>query len=98
MSDNLATLPQVVVGTTPLQITPIAFQSQTFHKRSSASVFAAAANTGTIFVGDSFVSTTRYAAALTAGQLWTIAGSAIDLNKIYVLGSIANQIAQPSST
>lgn len=98
MSDNLATLPAVTVGTTPLQITPIAFQSQNWHKRSSASVFANPANTGTIYVGDSFVSTTRYAAALTAGQLWTIAGSAIDLNKIWVLGSAAGQIAQPSST
>lgn len=98
MSDNLSTLPAVTVGTSALQITPIAFQSQTWHKRSSASVFANPANSGTIYVGDSFVSTTRYAAAINAGQLWTIAGSAIDLNKIYVLGSAAGQIAQPSST
>jgi hypothetical protein len=99
MSNQLADYAAVTVGTTavPLLATTDGNEGN-FAPHASISVFADPANTGTIYIGSSKVSTTRYAAAITASQMWTIAGSAINGGKIYILGSAASQIAHPSAT
>lgn len=99
MANQLADYLAITVGTTAVQLFSTADGNEgNFAGRASVSVFADPANSGTIYIGSSLVSTTRYAAAITAGQLWTIAGSAISGGKIYILGSAAGQIAHPSAT
>lgn len=99
MSNQLADYPAITVGTTPVALFTTTLGNEgNFTPRASISVQADPANSGTIYVGSSKVSTTRYAAALTAGQMYTIAGSAINGNKIWILGSAASQVAHPSAT
>lgn len=58
-----------------------------YHKWSSVSVMASSANgTGKVWIGDSLVSQSRHSAVLSAGQSYSISGSAIDPSLIFVLG------------
>lgn len=99
MSNILADYAQVTVGTTAVQLLPTTVGNEgNFAPHASISIFADPANAGTIYIGSSKVSTTRYAAAITASQMWTIAGSALNGGKIWILGSVAGQIAHPSAT
>lgn len=100
MSNNLKTLPAVTVGATAVQITPTAMQSQNYHKWASVSIQSDPTNASgsVVYVGDSLVSTTRYSRALNPGDWWTISGSAIDVNRIYVVGSTTGLIVHPSGS
>lgn len=99
MSNQLADYPAITVGTTPVALFTTTLGNEgNFTPRASVSIQADPANTGTLYVGTKLMSTTRYAAALTAGQMFTITGSAINGNKIYIMGSAAGQIAHPSAT
>jgi hypothetical protein len=99
MSNNIKTLPALTVGTTPLAITNgTALASQNWHKWASVSVQADPANTGIVYVGDSLVSNTRYSRALNPGDWYTVAGSAVDVNRVFVLGSAAGQVVHPSGS
>src|ERR1700748_1159377 len=99
MSNNVKTLPALTVGTTALQIASgftnpgsgKAYTSENWHKHASVSIQADPANSGTVFVGDSQVSSTRFSRVLNPGDWYTVSGSAIDVNKIYVVGSAAVQ-------
>lgn len=92
MSNAVKTLPQVTVGTTPLQIAAAS------HKWASVSIQADPANTGKVFVGDVNVSLTRYSRVLNAGDWWSISGSSVDPLNTWVLGSVAGQIVHPSGS
>lgn len=99
MANQLKTLPQITVGTTAVAIITTADGNEgNYAPHASVSVQADPANSGTLYVGDKFLSTTQYAAALSPGQMYTVAGSAINPNKIYVLGSAAGQNAHVSLT
>jgi hypothetical protein len=105
MSNNIKTLPALTVGTTALQIASgtngssgNAITSENWHKWASVSIQADPANTGTVFVGDSLISATRYSRELQPGDWYTIAGSAVDINKVWVLGSAAGQVVHPSGS
>jgi hypothetical protein len=106
MSNNVKTLPALTVGTTPLQIangvtnpgSGNLITSENWHKWASISLQADAANSGIVYVGDSLVSATRYSRALNPGDFFSVAGSAIDINRLYVLGSAAGQIVHPSGS
>src|ERR1700761_8572804 len=75
MSNNVWTLPALTVGTTALQIASgftnpgsgKAYTSENWHKHASVSIQADPANTGTVFVGDSQVSSTRFSRVLNPG-------------------------------
>lgn len=98
MSNQLAVFPQQTVGTTATTISATTDGNEgNFVPREGVMIQADPANTGTIYVGNSLLSTTRYSAALTAGQSWSMTGSAINANKIYILGSAAGQIAHVST-
>ena len=97
MSSNLRTLPQITVGSsTPLQILTTVEIGQNWHKKESVSLQADPNNSGVVYVGDAFVSSTQYARVLNPGDWWTLSGSAIDPNRIFVLGSAASQVVHPS--
>jgi len=105
MSNNVKTLPALTVGATALQIAngvngssgnPIT--GENWHKWASVSIQADPSNTGTVYVGDSLVSTTRYSRELQPGDWYTVAGSAIDINKVWVVGSAAGQVVHPSGS
>ena len=87
----LKTIAALTVGTTPVQLL-----NSTHSKWASVSIQADPTNTGTVFVGDSLVSTTRYSRVLNAGDWITISGSAVDPSKVYVLGSAAGQVVHGS--
>lgn len=93
MSNAIKTLPRVVVGTTPVQVT-----TTLNHKWASVSIQADPSNTGTIYVGDNNVSATRYSRALAAADWFVIAGSAVDPSKVWLVASAAGQNAQPSGS
>lgn len=95
MANALAVFLPVTVGVTALTIDP---SGVNYHKFASVSIQADPLNTGQIYVGNSLLSTTRYARVLNPGDSFTIAGSAIDTTKIFVLGSAAGQIAHPSAS
>lgn len=98
MSTQLRDYPQITVGTTAVSIVSATDGNEgNFTPHGGFMIFADPTNTGTIYVGTSLVSTTRYSAALTAGQSWSITGSAINGNKIYILGSAAGQNAHVSA-
>ena len=66
MANQLRDYPAVTVGTTAAPITTVTDGNEgNFAPHASISVQADPANSGTVFVGSSLVSTTRYAAALT---------------------------------
>jgi hypothetical protein len=106
MSNNIKTLPALTVGATALQIangytnpgTSAAFTLDTYHKWASVSIQADPSNTGIVYVGDSKVSTTRYSRALNPGDWYTVAGSAVDPNKVWVVGSTTGQVVHPSGS
>lgn len=106
MSNAIKTLPALTVGTTALQIAAgytnpgsgNTYTTEKWHKWASVSIQADPANSGTVYVGDSTLSSTRYSRELQPGDWYTIAGSAVDVNKIYVLGSASGQIVHPSGS
>lgn len=105
MSNNIKTLPALTVGATALQIahgtngsSGNAITTENWHKWASVSIQADPANSGTVYVGDSLVSTTRYSRVLNPGDWYTVAGSAIDINKVWVVGSAASQVVHPSGS
>lgn len=99
MSNNIKTLPQLTVGTSSLKITAgTHFAQENWHKWASVSVQADPNNTGVVYIGDSLVSATQYSRVLNPGDWYTVAGSAIDINRVFVLGSAAGQIVHPSGS
>ena len=105
MSNNIKTLPALTVGTTRLQIAAGTngssgnlITTENWHKWASVSVQADPANSGQVYVGDSLVSSTRYSRVLQPGDWYSVAGSAIDINKVWVVGSAAGQVIHPSGS
>jgi hypothetical protein len=100
MSNDLKVLPQVTVGTTAVQITPSAMQAQNWHKWASVSIQAALTNGGTVYIGAWLpaVTTTQYSRALSAGDVFIIAGSAIDVNRIGAIASASGQLINVSGS
>lgn len=103
MPNSTALLPTLTVGTVAIPV--IAFvpngSSPTngfAHRRFSLSVSVQSdpANTGTIYVGDSTVSITKYSRALSPGDWYTVQGSAVDPSKLYLVSDVAAQLAHPS--
>lgn len=70
----------------------------TFRQFGSISLQADAANAGIIYVGDSTVTTSKYARALAASDWMTIVGDAVDGSAIWVVASVAAQVLHPSGT
>lgn len=99
MSNQLAVFPAQTVGTTAVSVSTTTVGNEgNFTPRASVSVQADPTNTGTVYIGNSLLSTTRYARALQPGDFFTISGSAINANKIFALGSIAGQIIHVSGS
>jgi hypothetical protein len=86
-------LPTVTVGTTAVQVDQRTQASRGFQ---SLSMQADGANSGVIYVGDSTVTTSLYARALSAGDWMTVTADGVDGSAIYVVGSAAGQILHPS--
>jgi len=85
MSHAIKTLPDIAVTATPVAIRT---QNNAGGKGSTSkwhSVTVQNTGTGTLFVGDSLVSTTRKAASLPAGASYAIIGSAVDPSLIYLV-------------
>lgn len=99
MSNQLWVLPQQTVGTiaTTIQSTTVGNEGN-FAPHASIAIQADPANSGTLYVGNSLLSTTRYSAALSPGQMWSMVGSAINPGKIFILGSVAGQVAHVSGS
>ena len=99
MSNQLWVLAQQTVGTTATTIQPTTDGNEgNYTSYASVMIQADPSNSGTLYVGNSLLSTTRYSAALTAGQTWSLSGSAINAGKIYILGSAAGQVAHVSGS
>ena len=100
MSSNLIVLPQITVGNSAVQISTTAMQAQNYHKMASVTIENDSSNgSGSyILVGNSLITTTQFARKLFPGDWWTVSGSAIDINKIYVLGSTSGLKANISAT
>lgn len=103
MSNAVKTLPAVVVGTSAVTIDPVtpngAVPSNGFthrHWALSVSIQSDPGNSGLIYVGDNLVSTSRYSRVLNPGEWYTVQGSAVDPNRIYVLSDTAAQVVHPS--
>lgn len=101
MPNTVKTLPAVVVGLTPVPLTTVTpngagngFNHQ--HFGLSVSVQYDPAGTGILYVGDNLVSSTRYSRALAPGDFYTVAGSAVDPSRVFVVASVAAQNAFPS--
>jgi hypothetical protein len=98
MSNSLKMLPTITVGTTAVAVDQrsqgSAAGTMGIHKYASVSLQADPANTGKIFVGDNSgnLSTTTYVRVLNAGDWFSVAGSAVDASKMFVLGSAAGQV------
>jgi hypothetical protein len=108
MSNNLKVLPQLTVGATALQVahgytnpaSGNAFTGETFHKWASITIESDPANAaGTlIYIGNSLLTSTKKARTLNPGDWYTVSGSAIDPNKLYVLGSTTGLLVNVSGT
>lgn len=101
MPNTVKTLAPVTVGLTPVRISTVTpnganngFNHQ--HFGLSVSVQYDPAGTGIVFVGDNLVSSTRYSRALAPGDFYTVAGSAVDPSRIFVVSDTAGQIVHPS--
>lgn len=98
MSNSLKLLPAITVGTTPVAVDQRSQGSATgtlgIHKYASVSIQSDPLNTGKIYVGDNSgtLSTTNYVRILNPGDWFSVAGSAVDASKMFVVASVAAQI------
>jgi hypothetical protein len=90
---GITLLPTVTVGTTAVQVDARGLMVRGF---SSISMQADVLNSGTIYVGDSTVTTSLYARALKASDWLTLSVDGADGSEIWVVGSAAGQILHPS--
>jgi hypothetical protein len=89
MSHAIKTLPDIAVGTTPVQVKTPNNPGGIGSTSKWHSVTVQNNGAGTLYVGDSLVSATRKAAALATGQSYAIVGSAVDPAFVWLVASAA---------
>lgn len=96
MPNTVKLLATLTLTTSPQRLSPKPASGAAHHWGLSVSVQSDSANTGIIYVGDNTVTTTRYSRALNPGDYYVVAGSAVDPSTIWIVGSVAGDIAHPS--
>lgn len=102
MPNSPKTLPALVVGTSAVPLITVTQNGPVGtgfnHQRwgLSVSVQYDPNGTGVLYVGDNLVSSSRYSRVLQPGDWYTVAGSAVDPSRVFVVASVAAQNVYPS--